>query len=64
MPILRPKSQDNKLLTIRELSKLHNASEKTIRRRIAAGELPVVRDGRLVRVRPVDYEAYLACRRN
>ena len=60
----RPDTSRNQLLTIREVAVLHNASEKTIRRRIDAGELPVVRDGRLLRVRRVDYEAYLTCHRH
>ncbi len=47
------------LMTVREVAAAMNASEKTIRRRIASGELPVIRDGRLVRIRPVDYRRYL-----
>ena len=47
------------LMTVREVAAAMNASEKTIRRRIAAGELPVIRDGRLIRIRPKDYRRYL-----
>ena len=47
------------LMTVREVAAEMNASEKTVRRRIAAGELPVIRDGRLVRIRPVDYKSFL-----
>ncbi len=47
------------LMTVREVAAAMNASEKTIRRRIAAGELPVIRDGRLIRIRPKDYRSYL-----
>ncbi len=47
------------LMTVREVAADMKASEKTVRRRIAAGELPVIRDGRLIRIRPKDYRAYL-----
>ncbi len=47
------------LMTVKEVAAAMNASEKTIRRRIAAGELPVIRDGRLIRIRPKDYRSYL-----
>ncbi len=47
------------LMTAKEVATGTNASEKTIRRRIAAGELPVIRDGRLIRIRPKDYRRYL-----
>ncbi len=47
------------LMTVKDVAAGMNASEKTIRRRIASGELPVIRDGRLVRIRPVDYRRYL-----
>ncbi len=47
------------LMTVKDVAADMNASEKTVRRRIAAGELPVIRDGRLVRIRPKDYGRYL-----
>ncbi len=47
------------LMTVKELATEMNASEKTVRRRIAAGELPVIRDGRMIRIRPKDYRRYL-----
>ena len=47
------------LMTVREVATGMNASEKTVRRRIAAGELAAIRDGRLVRIRPKDYRSYL-----
>ncbi len=47
------------LMTVKEVAKGMNASEKTVRRRINAGELPVIRDGRLIRIRPKDYRWYL-----
>ncbi len=47
------------LMTVREVATAMNASEKTVRRRIAAGELAAIRDGRLIRIRPVDYKSFL-----
>ena len=47
------------LMTVREVAAAMNASEKTVRRRIAAGELAAIRDGRLIRIRPVDYKSFL-----
>lgn len=49
-----------RLLTIRDVANLQQTCERTIRRRIASGELPVIRDGRLVRIRPSDLRAYRA----
>jgi len=50
------------LLTIKEVAATLGASVKTVRREIDAGELPAVRIGRLIRVRPVDLRAYIAAR--
>ena len=47
------------LMTVKEVAEKMNASEKTVRRRIAAGELPVIQDGRMIRIRPKDYRRYL-----
>ena len=47
------------LMTVKDVAADMQASEKTVRRRIAAGELPVIRDGRLIRIRPEDYRKYL-----
>ncbi len=47
------------LMTVREVAAAMNASEKTVRRRIAVGELAAIRDGRLIRIRPVDYKSFL-----
>ncbi len=52
------------LMTVKEVATGMNASEKTVRRRIAADELPVIRDGRLVRIRPKDYRRYLESKLN
>ena len=48
------------LMTVKDVAAAMKASEKTVRRRIDAGELPAVRDGRLVRIRPIDYRRYVA----
>lgn len=42
----------NHLLTVREVAAVFQVSEKTIRRMVAAGELPVIRLGRSVRLHP------------
>ena len=47
-----------RLLTVREVADLEAVSEKTIRRRIAAGELAALRSGpRELRIRPQDLRA-------
>lgn len=53
-----PTPTPERLLTIKEVAELERASERTIRRRIDAGELPAIQDGRLVRIRPQDLEAW------
>lgn len=50
------------LLTIKEVAEALHACERTVRRRINAGQLLAVRDGRMVKVRPVDLRAYIAAR--
>lgn len=51
------------LLTIEQVSAVLGCSEKTVKRRIASGDLPVIRDGRMIRVHPVDLERYIKLRR-
>ena len=53
-----------RLLTIKESAEVLNQSEKTVRRRVDAGELPVIRDGRLVRIHPNDLQRYIAAHRS
>ncbi len=53
-----------RLLTLRDAAGILNTSPKTLRRRIDAGELPVIRDGRIVRVHPRDLERYISARRS
>lgn len=52
------------LLTIDAAASILGCSMRTLRRRIKAGELPVIRDGRLVRVHPQDLSRYVAARRS
>ena len=47
-----------RLLTVREVAHLENTCTRTIRRRIASGELPAIRYGRGFRIRPRDLRAY------
>ena len=47
-----------RLLTVKEVAHLENTCERTIRRRIASGELPAIRYGRQLRVRPRDLQNY------
>lgn len=52
-----------RLLTLQDTAAALGCSVKTLRRRIADGQLAVIRDGRLVRVDPEDFERYLRSRR-
>ncbi|GGH41559.1 DNA binding domain-containing protein, excisionase family [Cribrihabitans marinus] len=51
------------LLTVAQVSTVLGCSEKTVQRRIASGDLPVIRDGGMVRVHPDDLERYIRLRR-
>jgi excisionase family DNA binding protein len=53
-----------RLLTIEEAAGVLNVSPKTIRRRIRAGEMAVIRDGRIIRIRPEDLARYLSQHRH
>jgi excisionase family DNA binding protein len=64
MPAHKPPGVPAALLTLAEASQVLGYSPKTLQRRIRAGELPVVRDGRLVRVHPADLARYVAARRS
>lgn len=52
------------LLSLADTAQLLGCSLKMLRRRIAAKELPVIRDGRLVRVHPDDLTRFIAARRS
>ncbi len=47
-----------RLLTIEEVALLEAVSPKTIRRRIASGDLRAMKYGRSFRIRPQDLQAY------
>ena len=51
------------LLTIREAANALRVSPKTILRRIGAGEISAVRDGRLLRISVSEIENFIAQRR-
>ena len=59
----RPHSP-SQLLTINDAAALLKVSPKTVRRLIKSGELPVVRIGRLVRIRPEDAADLIARKRS
>ena len=50
--LTRRPAQLERLLTVSEYAEVRGCSEKTVRRRIAEGKLPIVRTGRLVRIHP------------
>ncbi len=54
----------SRLLTLQDTAGILNTSMKTLHRRIDAGQLPVIRDGRIVRVHPADLERYISARRS
>ena len=51
------------LLTTAQTAEILNCSEKTVQRRIAAGDLPVIQDGNIKRVHPSDLARYINARR-
>jgi len=53
-----------RLLRLQEASDTLGISPKTLRRRIDEGQLPVIRDGRILRVHPRDLERYIWARRS
>lgn len=64
---MQPKPTKSKsgsaLMTISDVAESWGASEKTVRRAIEAGDLPVIRIGRLVRVDPEDNARFLRARK-
>ena len=52
------------LLTLEQAAEILNLSQKTLRRRIDEGQLPVIRDGRIVRVHPRNLDRYISARRS
>lgn len=54
------------LLTVRDVARLDNVSEKTVRRAIASGALEAIRIGpgkRLLRIHPEAHDAYRRAQR-
>ena len=51
-------SPPDQLLTVVQAAKHLNVSVKTIRRKITAGEIAIVRIGRAVRVHPKELQRY------
>ena len=47
------------LRTIKEVAEIMSCSVKTVRRRIEAKRLRVIRDGRLLRIESADLEDYI-----
>lgn len=58
-----PGRDRSRLLKLTDAAEILGVSIETIRRRIEAGELPVIRDGRIVRVHPAYLDHYIAARR-
>jgi len=48
------------LLTKKRVAEILDTSEKTVDRRIRSGELPAIRDGRIIRIRPEDLDRYIS----
>ena len=61
---IKNKDTVRQLLTLSDVAEILQCSEKTVKRRVATGDLPVVRDGRLVRVHPDDLDRYVKLRRS
>lgn len=59
-----PTGSPQQLLTLPEVCRILRLSPKTLQRRIDAGDLVVVRDGRRVLVTPRDLARYVAARRS
>ena len=61
-PIKAERAAPLPLLTIREASIYLRMSVKTLRRRIDDGDIPVFRDGRMLRIRYSDLNHYITVR--
>lgn len=55
----RPTDKPLPLLTVDDVAESLQSSAKTVRRLIEHGDLPHLRVGRLVRVRPEDFERFI-----
>jgi excisionase family DNA binding protein len=61
--MVKQSARAERLLTIEEGADMLNISVRTLGRRISQGELPVIRDGRIVRIHPDDLRRYILVRR-
>lgn len=52
------------LIPLERVANILNMSPKSLWRRIKAGQLPVVRDGKITSVTPKDLKHYIATRRS
>jgi excisionase family DNA binding protein len=52
-----------RLLTLKEAAEVLRVSIKTLQRRISAGQLSAIRDGRMLRITLSEIERYIAERR-
>lgn len=59
----RMPERSDQLLTVKQVAERLAISEKTVRRLIDAGELPIIRFGRLIRITPADLDRFIAARR-
>lgn len=53
---------NRQLLTLKQVADRLQVSMSTVNRRVASGEIPIVRLGRNIRVRPEDLDAYIETR--
>ncbi|MEM9238543.1 MAG: helix-turn-helix domain-containing protein [Pseudomonadota bacterium] len=54
----RQKTLPEPLLRLQDVAAILKCSLKTVKRRVDAGDMPVIRDGRMVRVHPEDLNRY------
>lgn len=52
------------LLTVEQAAEILNMSAKTVRRRIQSGQLAVIKDEGVLRIRPDDLRLYISQRRH
>ena len=60
----KPLSSIEPLLTIQDAAAILKTCTKTVRRRIAQGDIAVVRNRRLIRIRHEDFERFLVRHRH
>lgn len=58
----RRATDPDELLIVEQVSHILHVHPQTTYRRLRRGAIPHVRDGRMIRVRRVDLEAYIAAR--